>query len=359
MIESLAGVAKYGSLGSGGVIVINTKSGSPFNKEPGTQKPFDQAKLRNNFIGAGDVTSSSLLPEYLTKLNDSKEKDTARDTFYELEKRYSSSPYFYLDAFSFFNNKVIDQDMSKQIKDRIVERYSTDPTILKTLSFMLEESGDYNGAIEIHKEVFVLRPHYVQSYFNLAKSYQYAGKIESAATLFARYNYLIQESFFEESETFTPILTKDFNNLLALNGAIVGKNNTTVKLNQDVFKGTRLVFEWNDGEAEFELQFVNPDGQYYTWKHTLQDNPERIKEEKKHGFSCEEYLLYEPQDGTWSINVKYMGNKSLTPAYLKVTAYHNFNTKNQKKTIKVFRLGNKNLNLPLLSINSTNLLSIN
>ncbi len=46
------------------------------------------------------------------------------------------------------------------------------------------------------------------------------------------------------------------------------------------FKGTRVVFEWNDGEAEFELQFVNPGKQYHIWKHSLADNPELIAREK-------------------------------------------------------------------------------
>ncbi|NAY91138.1 hypothetical protein GTQ34_04325 [Muricauda sp. JGD-17] len=355
VIESLAGVAKYGSVGAGGVIVINTKVGNTAKKEPGTKKPFDQAKLRNNFVDDEDVASTSRPPEYLSILNQSKERDQARSTYQELQKRYASSPYFYLDAFSYFNSDMKDMSMA----DEITNRFSQDPTVLKALAYKLEETGDHKDAIEIFKDVFVLRPHYVQSYLDLAKSYQYAGLLENSANLFARYNHLINESFFEASKTFTPILRRDFDNLLALNGAIIGNNSTTLKLNQDDFDGTRLVFEWNNGEAEFELQFVNPDNQYFTWKHTLQDNPERIKEEKKHGFSSEEYLIYEPQGGTWGVNVKYMGNKSLTPTYLKVTAYHNFNTKNQKRTIKVFRLGEKNKNLRLLSINSTDFLAIN
>lgn len=44
---------------------------------------------------------------------------------------------------------------------------------------------------------------------------------------------------------------------------------------------TRLVFEWNNQEAEFELQFVTPEGFYDTWEHkpgrdALQD-PEAVK----------------------------------------------------------------------------------
>ncbi|MDC6364498.1 MULTISPECIES: carboxypeptidase-like regulatory domain-containing protein [Flavobacteriaceae] len=357
IIESLAGVGRYGTLGVGGVIVINTKSGNFTPREPGTQKPFDQAKLRNNFFDE-ELIQTTKLPSYLGELKASKEINQAEMTFRRLEKKYSGSPYFYLDAFSFFNGTLKDSQLSNEIKSVIKNRYATDPTILKALSYMLEESGDFQEAIEMNKEVFILRPHYAQSYFNLAKSYQYADKAENAATLFARYNYLVQESFFEESEVFTPLMKREFNNLLTLNGSLFSDKKSIVKVEDDDFNGTRLVFEWNNGEAEFELQFVNPNMQYYTWKHSLQENPKRIRDEKKHGFSCEEYLIYD-NAGTWNVNIKYLGNKSLTPTYLKVTAYHNYNTKAQKRTIKIFRLGERNLNQQLLSVNSTKFIAIN
>ena len=151
-------------------------------------------------------------------------------------------------------------------------------------------------------------------------------------------------------------MERNFNNLLKSDGLLLSGNKKVIKTKEDDFKGTRLVFEWNDGEAEFELQFVNPDGQYSTWKHTLADEPGRISDEKNTGFSCEEKLIYDPS-GVWQVNVKYLGNKSLTPAYLKAEVYYNYGTKEQRKEVKVFKLSAKNINQELFSIQKNQLIT--
>ena len=111
---------------------------------------------------------------------------------------------------------------------------------------------------------------------------------------------------------------------------------------EEDFQGTRLVFEWNDSEAEFELQFVNPENQFFTLKHTMADNDEMITREKEYGYSVAEYLIDDSMPGTWKINVNYLGNKSLTPTYLKATVYYNYGTYAQSKEMKVFKLNLKN-----------------
>ena len=116
--------------------------------------------------------------------------------------------------------------------------------------------------------------------------------------------------------------------------------------------GTRLVFEWNDSEAEFDLQFVNPENQYYTWKHSLAANAETIYSEKDYGYNTTEYLLDYSLPGTWTVNVSYSGNKSLTPTYLKATIYYNYGTNAQSKEVKVFKLSLKNVNQELFKIQS-------
>ena len=118
------------------------------------------------------------------------------------------------------------------------------------------------------------------------------------------------------------------------------------------FNGTRLVFEWNDSEAEFELQFVNPENQYYNWEHSLLANADRIKDEKLKGYSCEEYLIDDSLKGVWKVNVKYLGNKHLSPTYLKVTAYYDYGTRRQREETKVFKLDLKDTKQELLTLNN-------
>ena len=121
---------------------------------------------------------------------------------------------------------------------------------------------------------------------------------------------------------------------------------------EEDFNGTRLVFEWNDSEAEFELEFVNPENRFYKTEHSLAANPHRISDEKRVGFSCEEFLIDQSLPGVWQVNATYLGNKKLTPTYMKTTMYHNFGSANQRKEIKIHRLGVKNIKQKLFTINN-------
>ena len=71
----------------------------------------------------------------------------------------------------------------------------------------------------------------------------------------------------------------------------------------------RLVFEWNTSEAEFELEFVNPDKRAYVFDHSLEANNDLIIEEKKLGYSSKLFFLEDIGDGEWLVNLTYKGNK--------------------------------------------------
>jgi hypothetical protein len=177
---------------------------------------------------------------------------------------------------------------------------------------------------------------------------------KQAASIYARYEYLLNEGFMEvDTAGFGPIIYREFNNLLMLNKEAVVEGRKAKKLfvAEEEFEGTRLVFEWNDSEAEFELQFVNPGNQYHMWKHSLADNVEVIEREKEFGYNTTEYLMDGSLPGTWKINANYLGNKSLSPTYLKATVYHNYGSKAQRKEIKLFKLMLKNVNQELFELN--------
>ncbi len=349
IINAAGALIRYGNLAAGGVVVINTKTGNFSPSETNTDRPSDQAKLRNNFYVKETASSKSSVPNYLAALQNSTDKEAAIKIHEGFQEQYGNFPHYYLDAMSFFLETYGDRKMFDRISVQVSEKFAFNPTVLKALAYKQEAVGNYEMAKAQYKTVFVLRPHYPQSYLNLANSYNDSGRPEQAATLFARYTFLVREGFFEQSKVFEDILERDFNNVLELNGTLLSGENRIYKTLESDFKGTRLVFEWNDGEAEFELQFVNPDGQYSIWKHTLSEDPERISEEKKTGFSCEEKLIYDPS-GDWQVNIKYLGNKRLTPSYLKATIYWNYGTNRQRKEVKVFKLSTKNVNQELFVV---------
>ena len=194
-----------------------------------------------------------------------------------------------------------------------------------------------------------MRPHYSQSYLDMARAYREVGEISKSAAMFARYKYLIEEGFIAQTKDFWKVLQHESDNLLALEGRRIGQRVRNILTDPYVEGTTRVVFEWNDSEAEFDMQFVNPGGQYYTWKHSFAANEERITDEKDNGYSITEYVVDQNLPGDWTVNVKYLGNKSLTPTYLKVTVYTSYGERAQRKQTRTYKLLLKGVNQRLFS----------
>ncbi len=354
ILNNFATTTQYGSIASGGVIVINTISG---NLAP--TKVVDQAKLRNNFYQNDALDSEGVKrnwPKYKKELYASSSLEAAQIKFTQLALTYSNSPYFLLDAQAYFTNEWDRADIGEEIIVNHFTPFSENSVLLKALAYQYQEQGQYERANDVYKEIFLLRPNYAQSYLDMARSYREVRNPVQSASLHARYSYLQEQGLIKQDTVgFGPIMERELNNLLAFDkDALVdsGKRNTLFVANDD-FDGTRVVFEWNDGEAEFELQFVNPGKQYHTWKHSLADNEALISREKNLGYNTMEELIDGSLPGSWQVNIKYLGNKSLTPTYLKASIYYNYGEVSQRKEVKLFKLSLKNVNQELFKLVSS------
>ena len=353
IINNLAATAAYGTLGQGGVIVINTMGGSPTNDEF-----VDRARLRNNYADGSELSREEVAknaPTYLKEMRASNSFEESKAIFESYHSTYSNSPYFLLDAYAHFVEDFGQEDYADEIIAEYFAPYTNNPVLMKALAYIYESQERYEKANETYKEVFILRPNYVQSYMDMANSYRNLGEPKQAASMYARFYYLIEEGFLEQDTTgFGPVMDREFNNLLMLNKGAVLESGTAQKLyvDKEEIEGTRLVFEWNDGEAEFDLQFVNPENQYYKFKHNLASNADMIALEKDFGYNVKEYLVDGSLPGIWKVNVNYLGNKSLTPTYLKATIYYDYGKRSQRKDTKVFKLDLKNVNQELFSLTS-------
>lgn len=352
ILGNLATSAPYGNIAAGGVVVINTISGSIRQGQI-----VDRARLRNNYVKEPVLTRADVLengPSYLKELEASDSFESAKLIFEKYKGPFSNSPYFHIDAYRYFVDQWNETDFADGILDSGSGLFENNAVLLKALAYTFQEQGRFDKANDTFKEVFVLRPNYAQSYLDIADSYRDVKEPRQAASIYARYDYLLQEGFMEEDTLgFGPVINREYNNLLALERSAVvrGRKAQKVFVGKEDFEGTRLVFEWNDGEAEFDLQFVNPENQYFKWKHTLADNSALIEREKDFGYNVMEELVDGSLPGLWKVNVNYFGNKSLTPTYLKATVYHDYGSRSQRKEVKVFKLSVKNINQELFTLN--------
>ena len=350
LISSVAYTARYGAVGSGGVVVINTITGNPQ-----MNKIVDQARLRNNYIKEPALDGAAVAysePTYMSAFRESTSFEDAQTVYSRYEAQYGSSPYFYLDAYKHFYQTLGETEFADQIIRENNRVFEKNASMLKALAYAYQEEGRYEKALEAFKEVFIMRPNYSQSYQDLSLGYRDAGAYDKAASIYARYKYLVDENFLLPSEDFSKIIQHESDNLLKLHASQIGANAKKIVSDPFVQNTTRVVVEWNETEAEFELQFVNPEGQYHNWKHTYAENEDRIIDEKMAGYSMEEHIIDNALPGLWELNVRYDGNKSLTPTYLKVTTYYNYGERDQKKQVNTFKLTLRNNWQKLLSINN-------
>ncbi len=348
-ISSLAGLARYGR-GIKGVVVINTKMGTVTPKEAdGT--PYDRAKLRNNYLTENVVDAEGVgasLPNYIKELKESKSTEAARAVFENNKHKYANHAFFYLDSYRYFYENEKDNAFADAIFDTYVGLTEENPVLLKAMAYVLESQGRQKEAHSLYKKVYKLRPNYAQSFIDMANSYRNLDKPESAASLYARHSYLLDKGLLpNDSLELAAIMQREVDNLFDLdNGSLKIK-----KRKKDFDKrSTRLVFDWNDSEAEFNLQFVNPNNQYFEWKHTQEEMPERIRSEKELGYAMADFLLDNELLGTWKINATYLGNKQVTPTYIKATIYRNYGSKLQSKEVKVFKLDMQGVNQQLFNL---------
>ena len=340
--------SRYGAQGNGGVIVINTK-GAIYAKTD-SQIPIDLARLRNNYHDESTVLNSEKTakdaPLFLLKLQSCETENDALALYDEQFKTNSNSFHNALVGYDYFVSQWKNQEFADKIINDNFNLFYDNPIALKALAYYYQVQDRNEEALELFKEVAILRPNYSQSYMDLANAYREVGDYQRAASIFVRYGYLIEEGFLRaKGKMFTNMIDREFNNLVALKGKKIlkGKDHKDFVLDEE-FNGTRLVFEWSNSEAEFELQFVNPENQYYNSKHSLKADAKRIKDEKLSGYSSEEYLIDDSIRGTWLVNVKYLGNKSLTPTYMKATIYHNYGSASQRKETKLFKMSLRNVN---------------
>ncbi len=356
LLPSFASAARYGNIAVGGIFIINTKAGnfSPKNGESGI---YDKAAVRNNDF-QNDVIDYDVLskdgPTYLMELRESPNFEHAKATYHKYLKAYGSSSQFILDCYQYFFNEEEKLKFADDIINTHKGLFENNPIALKALAYIYQVQGRLKKANVAYKDIFIQRPNYSQSYIDLASSYREIEQVKKAAGIYARYTYLLNQGFIAPERDFDAIMNREYKNLLNQEGEKLLSKRAKKKIGQNIeFYNTRLVFEWNDSEAEFELQFVNPKGKFVKIEHSLFADPERIRSQKIAGYTIEEHLIDGSMLGNWQVNAKYLGNKSLTPTYFKVTIYQNYGSESQRKEVKVFKLSIKNINQRLFKVTNT------
>jgi len=346
VIRGIGASGRYGRRGHGGVIVINTKRGK--YKNPKLTEKFKDS-LRNSRNRAREAFStidwSTVIPIKLENLYNADSEEKANWYYDTYKEDLIESQFDAIEVGNYFANAWENKEKANEIWNMVKRNNSGNAVVLKALAYTYEENNDLIKAMQLYQAIASLRPNYMQSYRDLAKINAELGKHNKALNLYAK--SVLNRKEVPQSGI-DSIINIESHNLLALNKTDLSSE---VKGIEEAlgFNPIRVVLEWNNGEAEFDMQCMNPPN-YYSWKHSFVSNPERIKDEKIKGYSSKQFYLNQELGGKWRFNLKYLGNKSFEPTYLKTTIYFDYGKPSQRKELKVFRLLRENVNMHLLTI---------
>jgi len=335
ILKSLAATNKYGSEGRGGVFLIKMKNGA----RDRIQK-VGSAQIKGNDYEGKDIQYVGALaekPSYLLELESASSYKNALEIYDKHKKQRSvlTVPY-YFDVSNYFMKW--NQDFAFTILTNIAAIAYDNPKALKTLTYKLEEQEKWEEAKYIYQRLAELRPNAAQSYRDLAFIYKQTGNYTDAMELYGQ--MLGDEIIGVDFSGLENVITNELQHLLKKHRSKVDFSNIHANYLKADFKyDLRIVFEWNDPNTEFEIQFVNPQKKYYKWSHTRFENRERMIDEIKNGYHTEEYIIDDADAGEWIINIEYLGNEDLlNPTYLKYTVFKNYGLANETKEVKVIKL---------------------
>jgi hypothetical protein len=100
---------------------------------------------------------------------------------------------------------------------------------------------------------------------------------------------------------------------------------------------------------------VNPNLLTYTAENSSNNNNDLIIDQKKKGYTSKEVFIEDLKEGTWLVNLTYLGNKQNSPTIFKATTYYNWGRPNQREKIDVFDFNLQNIKMELLKLNRRSL----
>ena len=342
VLRSLAGVNRFGSEAVGGAIIINTTVGDfdPVKDVYSEENPYTNKEYYNEDAVAYNLLSSPK-SDYIIELESISDSNEAFKKYQELLSEHQDKSGFYLNVANSFKLKYNDFENYKRVLLDSEEYSKSNPEELKIIAYLYQQEGFYKNALSVYKNVIKLRPKHIQSYRDLINVYIELKQYKKALNT---YNYFFNKGLTIEKNGIGDIMTREAEALTSK----ISKTNLPDEKTLD----TRIVFEWSSSEAEFTLEFINPQKQVYKIEHTLSDTSSLILDEKLKGYTSREFVIDGDIGGEWLVNLTYYGNKKYAPTYLKTTVFNNWGRSDEIKKTTVFKMTLKDQKTQLFKINT-------
>ncbi|UII79776.1 TonB-dependent receptor plug domain-containing protein [Flagellimonas sp. CMM7] len=337
VLKGLSATNRYGSEGANGVLLITTKTAT-FDG-PRKQKK-DLARLTNNvYDGKIKVNSKTLVTPYLKELKKGKNLQEAYDIYLDQRNKYWNTSEYLLDVYGFFY--ASNREVAERILSNVLEKKDTSYEELRGMFLKSEESRNHKMALLAANKMLETFPNKIQPYFDVAMANKNSGNYQSALDMFnnianGKANAKLNFGSLEK------VVGTEIRNLINKERKNLDIKKVNQKYLNNLTYNARLMLDWNNPDAEFVVQFVNPQKRFFNWEHTDTSDKKRILDELQHGFANEQFeIVGADTKGDWILNVTYLGNRTSgnkAPTFLKCTVQYNFGKPNQTSEEHLVRL---------------------
>lgn len=346
VLSGLASVAKYGTMGAGGVIIINTKVANFSSSTSGSTKKMKVFTQEMNEKVISEEEARRNWPDFLQELYVSENLLKAQEIYNSYEPKFGTNPNFNIDATNYFLEFWGSEAFTSELVSKNLSRFGNNISYLKALAFVLDKNKKYDQSVDLYKQILLLKSNSVESYRDLANAYVNNNQKERGENIYARYFNLTKEGFFsKQPDALQNVINTEVKTLLDISEDKLDSSISSFITKEDT--KTRIVLEWNDDDAELNFQFVSPDDFLSSWSNNM--DGELSESLLSKGYTSKDFFIYGDQSN-WRINADYKGNKTGLATYLKITISTDYGTENQKDMIKIFRMDVKNVNRNLIQV---------
>jgi hypothetical protein len=326
---------------------------------------IDYAKLKdfnyeNHFFTAEDYYQNDAIlykknkikkAVYLNEYHKRANSEEVLNTYLQQYSTYKNETNYHFNIINYFQEKYKKQNNILKVLSDYEYFSRNNPEDLKGIAYKYQELNETKKAVSIYKKIIALRPEYLQSYRDLANTFLEQKEHRNAWLV---YNYYLNKGFkISENDLGEIIASEIISNYNNDRQDVRFKQKIKIKNpSKNIKSDVRLVFEWNTSEAEFILEFVNPNRQIYTIENSINKNNDLILDQKRKGYTSKEILIDTLGKGNWKVNATYLGNKQYKPTVFKITSYYNWGRPNQSKKINVFEFTLQNVKMQLLKLNA-------
>lgn len=334
--------ARYGTMAPGGIIIVRTISAT-FGDIEVTEDSKNKSKNTYSHDAIELANGLASKPLYAQRIANSPTVDKAYAQYVSDRKNYGHTPSFYFEASKIFDDHWNDPRKANRIKSNLLEQFPEQIDALKILAYAHEEEQQMPEALSIYKQIHAIKGT-PQAKRDLAKILVEVGEYEKAWNMYKGY---IGIQNILENNGLDQIVKEEMLDVLQEHSEEIGIDKS--KFAFEEHSNFSLLVEWNDPNTQFELQFVNPQGQYYNW-----NNATEIPNEKRlQGALSESFDIDDMQQGQWLINMTYLGNQVNLPTYLKFTLRNN---QTNEEDVKMITLRQRNIKYKVMNLSNNGML---